>query len=126
MAGPEQPGKRIDYTRPTGPPPAPGSPAVPPPGAPADGPLSRCGVAYTTYAITVVVLVIAILVVVFVVKNDARVSIWLFGSMQRMSVAAALAASAAAGLVIGLLIGVIPQIRLRRELRQLRKAARGR
>ncbi|EIV93139.1 lipopolysaccharide assembly protein LapA domain-containing protein [Frankia sp. QA3] len=103
---------------------APGTPAAP--GAPAGGPPPRRGVAYTTYAVTVLVLVIAILVVVFVVKNDARVSIWLFGSTQRISVAAALAASAAAGLVIGLLIGVIPQIRLRRELRQLRKAARGR
>ncbi|ETA03044.1 hypothetical protein ThrDRAFT_01482 [Frankia casuarinae] len=101
---------------------APDSPGVP--GAPTGGARPpRRGVAYTTYAITVLVLLIAIAVVVFVVQNDARVSIWLFGSTKQMSVAGALAASAAAGLVVGLLIGVIPQIRLRRELRHLRRAA---
>jgi uncharacterized integral membrane protein len=71
------------------------------------------------------VLLLAILVVVFVAKNDARVRIWLFGTTKWMSVAGALAAAAAAGLVVGLLIGFIPQIRLRRELRHLRRAARG-
>ena len=85
----------------------------------------RRGVGYPTYALTVLVLLIAIAVVLFVVKNDAKVSIWLFGSTQVMSVAGALAASAAAGLVIGLLLGFIPQIRLRRQLRALRRETRG-
>ncbi|MCK9876016.1 lipopolysaccharide assembly protein LapA domain-containing protein [Frankia sp. Ag45/Mut15] len=174
MAGPEQPGKRIDPTRPSqsapptgvgtgaagspasgqvpGPSPTPSAypagpqggpasgtgafpanptvpggpvPGGPVPGGPAGGRSARRGIGYTTYAITVLVAVIAILVVIFVVKNDAQVSIWLFGTTRQMSVAGALAASAGGGLIIGLLVGVIPQIRLRRELRQLRRAARG-
>ncbi len=86
----------------------------------------RRGVAYTTYVITVAVLLLAIAVVVFVVQNDAQVSIWLFGSTKVMSVAGALAVSAAAGLAVGLMIGLVPQLKLRRELRALRRNARGR
>jgi len=111
-----------------GPAPAPGGPGAPGgPAGPGGGrPPRRRGVAYTTYAITVAVAIMAILVVIFVVKNDARVNIWLFGATQQMSVAGALAASAGAGLLIGVLLGLIPQIRLRRELRQLRRAVRDR
>jgi uncharacterized integral membrane protein len=87
-------------------------------------PRRRGGVGYTTYAITVAVLLLAIAVVVFVVQNDQRVEIWFFGSTKYMSVAGALAVAAAGGLVVGLLAGFIPQIKIRRELRALRRAAR--
>jgi uncharacterized integral membrane protein len=86
----------------------------------------RGGVRYTTYAITVAVLLLAIAVVVFVVQNDARVSIWLFGSTKVMSVAGALAVAATAGLAVGLMIGFVSQIKLRRELRALRHTTRRR
>jgi uncharacterized integral membrane protein len=82
-------------------------------------------VGYTTYAITVVVLLLAIAVVVFVIQNNQGVTITLFWTKRHMSVAGALAASAAAGLVVGLLIGFIPQVKLRRERRALRRTPRG-
>jgi uncharacterized integral membrane protein len=77
------------------------------------------------YAATVVVLVLAILVVLFVTKNDQRVSIWLFGSRKYMSVAGALGGAALAGLVVGLLIGVIAQIPVRRKLRSAKRRLEG-
>ncbi len=99
--------------------PAPPTGPTPPAGpAPAE---RRRGVGYSTYAITVLVLLLTITMIVFVVQNDQRVNIWLFGSTHNMSLAGALAASAAAGLVIGLLIGLITQIKVRKELRQYRR-----
>jgi len=114
------------------PPLAPGQ--VPPPTGPAQGvppvPAQQkkkrgSGVSWVVYAATVVVLVIAILMVLFVAKNDQRVSIWLFGSHQHMSVAGALTGAALAGLVVGLLIGLIAQIPVRRKLRAARRRLEG-
>ncbi|WP_250285257.1 MULTISPECIES: lipopolysaccharide assembly protein LapA domain-containing protein [unclassified Frankia] len=141
MTTPGEPTKKIDHTRPTQPPPAGGawSPGTGVPGASGTGPTTptppagpvppaepvpaerRRGVAYSTYAITVLVLLLAIAVIVFVVQNNQRVDIWLFGSTHNMSLAGALAAATAAGLLIGLLIGLITQIRVRKELRQYRR-----
>ncbi len=135
MTTPGEPTKKIDYTRPVAPPPDGGawSPGTAGPGvtgagpttpAPPAGPVPaerRRAVGYSTYAITVLVLLLAIAVIVFVVQNDQRVNIWLFGSTHNMSLAGALAASAAAGLLIGLLIGLITQIKVRKELRQYRR-----
>ncbi|WP_131786901.1 lipopolysaccharide assembly protein LapA domain-containing protein [Protofrankia symbiont of Coriaria ruscifolia] len=119
MTTPGEPTKKIDHTRPL---PAPPAGPTPPAGpAPAE---RRRGVGYSTYAITVLVLLLAIAVIVFVVQNDQRVNIWLFGSTHNMSLAGALAASAVAGLVIGLLIGLITQVKVRKELRQYRRGKR--
>ncbi|WP_322762262.1 lipopolysaccharide assembly protein LapA domain-containing protein [Frankia sp. Cr2] len=132
----DQSARKIDYTRPavpspTGstPPPVPAAPGPAPatPGGTGPAPESaaqRRGIGYTTYAVTVLVLLIAIAVIMFVLKNNARVNIWLFGSFHNMSVAGALAASATAGLVIGLLIGLITQIKVRKEVRQYRRGNR--
>jgi uncharacterized integral membrane protein len=143
MTAPEQPTGKISYTRPVPgtpsgavpPPPAtfgqpaPGQPlpGQPAPGAPGTGPATparRRGVSYSIYAITVVVALIAIAVIVFVLKNNQHVNIWLFGTTKRMSVASALTLSAVAGLVVGLLVGFIPQIGLRRRLRAYKQSAR--
>ncbi|WP_131770705.1 lipopolysaccharide assembly protein LapA domain-containing protein [Candidatus Protofrankia californiensis] len=141
MTTPGEPTKKIDHTRPLPAPPVggAGSPGTAGPGvtdagpttpAPPTGPTPpagpapaerRRGVGYSTYAITVLVLLLTITMIVFVVQNDQRVNIWLFGSTHNMSLAGALAASAAAGLVIGLLIGLITQIKVRKELRQYRR-----
>jgi uncharacterized integral membrane protein len=118
-AGGGSPAPPYERYRPSEPPYRPSEPVEPEP-----EPRRRGGVGYTTYAITVAVLLLAIAVVVFVVQNDERVHIWFFGSTKYMSVAGALAVAAAGGLVVGLLAGFIPQIKLRRELRALRRAAR--
>ncbi|KLL12373.1 MULTISPECIES: lipopolysaccharide assembly protein LapA domain-containing protein [Protofrankia] len=141
MTTPGEPTKKIDYTRPVTPPSAgaatagggpvapapPGPGSVPPPAGPTPPPAGpapaggRRGVSYVVYAVTVLVLLLAIAVIVFVVRNDQRVNVWLFGSIHNTSLAGALAASAAAGLVIGLLVGLITQVKVRRELRQYRR-----
>ncbi|MBL7497798.1 DUF1049 domain-containing protein [Frankia sp. CNm7] len=126
MAAPEQSTGKFDYDRPG----HPGSGHVPAPaGAPVEpagtGPQPpgkrRHGVSWVVYAATVAVLVLAILVIVFVIKNDQPVNVWLFGTTKRMSVAGALSMAALAGLVVGLLIGLIPQVGLRRRLRAARR-----
>ncbi|WP_242605779.1 lipopolysaccharide assembly protein LapA domain-containing protein [Frankia sp. Cppng1_Ct_nod] len=120
VPGPPGPGPGTGVTGPETAGPGP----VTPPGTAPEPTGRRRGVGYTTYAITVLVMLIAILMIVFVVQNNARVNIWLFGSIHNMSVAGALAASAAAGLLVGLLIGLITQIRVRKELRQYRRGKR--
>jgi uncharacterized integral membrane protein len=113
---------------------APGFPTTTPPSAPGQPypqqepdtapERPRRGIGYTTYAITIVVAILSLLLVLFVVKNTQRIDVWLFFSTPNMSVAGALAVAAAAGLLAGLLIGIIPQVKLRRELRSLRRASR--
>jgi len=143
MTVPGDPGRKIDYSGPGAPPagapgqqvpgqpygqqyPGPGAPppTAAPPGTTKGRGRGRSGIGYTTYVITVLIALLVILMVVFVLKNNQHVSIWLFGSTSRMSVAGALAASGAVGLVIGLLIGAVTQVRPRRRLRQLERANR--
>lgn len=115
-------GKRIDYTRPQGQGSAPTSPGgQPAPGPPAPPPARRAGVPWTTYAITIVVFLLVLVVVVFITQNTYRVPIKFFGTTKYASVAGALAGAAAVGFVAGLLLGLIPQIRLRRDLRAYRR-----
>ncbi|MBX6389933.1 MAG: DUF1049 domain-containing protein [Frankia sp.] len=133
MTTPEQSMWKGATAHPSGPVPSPATPpvTVPTPGGPA-GPATqagpeagrRRGVSPVLYAATVVVLLLAILVILFVVKNDQQVNVWLFGSTRRMSVAAALSMSAGAGLVVGLLLGLVGHISLRRRWNARRQARR--
>jgi uncharacterized integral membrane protein len=145
MTTPGQPAGGYGYVKPVPgqvpPPVAPGQipPPVAPtgPGQPGQGPVQGGpgrparrgrpggGVSWVVYAATVVVLVLAILMVLFVVKNDQKVSIWLFGSHQYMSLAGALSLAALTGLVVGLLIGLITQIPVRRRLRAAKRRIEG-
>lgn len=112
---------KIDYGRP----PTGASPVGPTPTGPTTpAPRTRGGPGWVTYAITVLAFLIVIVVVVFVTQNTTRIDIKFFGTTKRLSVAAALGGSAAAGLVVGLLLASVPQVRLRRELRQLRREVR--
>jgi uncharacterized integral membrane protein len=121
MTSPGDP-KKIDYTRPPNQAAAPASGTQPTP-PPAPKPAHR-GVAWTTYAITIVAFILVIIVVVFITQNTTRIPIKFFGSTHYQSVAGALAGSAVVGFVAGGLLALVPQLRLRRELRALRKANR--
>jgi uncharacterized integral membrane protein len=140
MTTPGQPTGGYGYVRPAPgqvPPAAPGqavppgapgqvpTPGAPPQAGPSGRPPARGGVSWVVYAATVLVLGLAILMVLFVVKNDQRVSIWLFGSRQYMSLAGALSLAALTGLVVGLLVGLITQIPVRRRLRAAKRRLEG-
>jgi uncharacterized integral membrane protein len=102
------------------------------PGAPGAGPATgpgrieriKSGPGLFGYLLTLIAAVIAVGVAVFIAQNTDRTTIEFFGSNKSISLAGALGISVAAGFIVGLLIGLLPQFRLRRELRGYRRANR--
>jgi uncharacterized integral membrane protein len=97
------------------------------PGQPTDsgrGGGARSGPGLATYLFTLLAAIIAVVVAVFIAQNTDRTTIDFFGTHKSLSVAAALGIALAAGFLIGLLLGLIPALKAKRELRQIRRAQR--
>jgi uncharacterized integral membrane protein len=95
-----------------------------PPAQPEPAGRARSGPGWVAYLFTLIAAVIAIAVAVFIAQNTDKTTIDFFGTSKTLSIAGALGIALAAGFQIGLLLGLIPALRAKRQLRQLRRAAR--
>jgi uncharacterized integral membrane protein len=85
---------------------------------------AKQGPGWFTYLLTLLAAIIAIGVAVFIAQNTDRTTIDFFGTHKSLSVAAALGIALAAGFLSGLFLGLIPALKAKRQLRQLRRAQR--
>jgi uncharacterized integral membrane protein len=84
----------------------------------------RQGPGWSTYLFTVLAAIIAIAVAVFIAQNTEDTQIDFFGKTKMLPLAGALGIALGAGFLIGLLLGLLPAVRAKRELRQIRRAQR--
>jgi uncharacterized integral membrane protein len=82
------------------------------------------GPGWFTYLLTLLAAIVAVAIAVFIAQNTDRTTIEFFGTSKSMSIATALGIALAAGFLIGLLLGLIPALKAKRELRQIRRGQR--
>jgi uncharacterized integral membrane protein len=90
---------------------------------PVPGRTVRRGPGWGAYLITVIALVLLIAVIVFVLQNDARLTIKFFNwTKTNVKSSVALGAAALVGFLAGIFLGLIPWLSARRKVRSMRRS----